>query len=212
MNTIMNMKKFQFPNIRLRFAALTSVLLCGAVSACVTSGPPAFSYQSQAKGNAMCSDLFGADRLGVLAPRMPVLPGEIPTRAMLMINEAPSEEEAQAIAGLESAIRNCKRLRAASGYPTSASEDILEARISRLRYDLYNGAIPYAVYNYGLVQALKKHTAFMSQGEQAYAQGKEAGDMKTLSMALNNAVAAHMAASAQTWVCVPDSLGGMSCY
>jgi len=93
-----------------------------------------------------------------------ILPGTLPSRDMLANARARSKAVVQAIGALEGAIRNCNALRAANGMQTSASEDILQARISRLRYGLYAGEIPYAVYNYGLAQALRKHTAFMVRG------------------------------------------------
>ena len=153
---------------------------------CIAIGPPAFSYESQNQGNAMCAGLFEARTLQALNLKMPIRPGAMPTRDMLMIGKAPDAGEALAIGALETAIRNCKDLRQAAGYPTSASEDILEARVSKLRYGLYKGEIPFAVYNYGLAQVLKKHTQFMVQGEQAHSAGRAAGDAAALNMAIGN--------------------------
>lgn len=191
-----------------RIMALSTLNL--ALSACIAVGPPAFSYDAQAQGNKICAKLFAATSLQPLKTYMPLLPGEMPSRAMLLINEAPSENQSQAIRALETAVRNCKSMRAAAGQPTSASEDILESRISKLRYGLYNGDIPYGVYNYGLVQALKKHTEFMVQGEQAYTQGKAAGDASLINMGMSRAL--QKVGTHKTWSCSSDSLGNTMCY
>lgn len=177
------------------------------LAGCIAVGPPAFSYETQERGNRMCADLYTARAIQNLHLKMPILPGEKPTRDMLMIREAPSPAETQAIGALETAIRNCKSLRAASGFPTTASEDILEARVSRLRFALYKGDIPFAVYNYGVAQALKKHTAFMVQGERAYSQGKAAGTAKMADMGLGQISQAYQRYTSQSprtgpgWVC-----------
>ena len=174
---------------------------------CSAMGPPAFSYASQERGNKVCAGLFGISEIKLLSTKMPIVPGQLPSRDMLMINQAPSVVETQAIGTLESAIRNCALLRTAAGMPTSASEDILQARISRLRHDLYSGHIPYAVYNYGLAQALKKHTEFMVQGEQAYTQGKAAGENQLFGLTLQNLVGVPNAGPLQGsgWSCSSPS-------
>jgi len=193
--------------------ALAGTALAVLVGGCSAMGPPAFSYTSQEQGNKICAALFNVSQIELLSTKMPVLPGQLPSRAMLMINEAPSKPESQGIGMLESAIRNCTVLRAAAGVPTSASEDILQARISRLRYSLYKGDIPYAVYNYGLAQALKKHTEFMVQGEQAYTNGKTAGDTQLFGFALQGLISTPAINSG--WACASTSAASnpsVSCY
>ena len=187
---------------------------------CASMGPPAFSYDSQQRGNKMCAPLFDVPQIQVLKSKMPILPGSLPTREMLANSKAPSRADVRAIGALEGAIRNCNTLRASGGVPTSASEDILQARISRLRYGLYAGEIPYAVYNYGLAQALRKHTEFMVQGEKAYTEGKAAGEKQLLGLALQNLTSTSRAASSAAgagggWVCsTPSGASGttVTCY
>jgi len=193
------------------------VTLAALTSGCEAMGPPAFSYTSQERGNKVCASLFDAPAILGLKSKMPVLPGQLPSREMLQVNQAPSKAEIQAIGALESAIRNCKALRAANGMPTSASEDILQARTSRLRYGLYAGEIPFAVYNYGLAQALRKHTEFMVQGEKAYTQGKAAGETQMMGLALQNLATPARAAPTTPpgggWICAPNpGKASMSCY
>jgi len=106
------------------------------------------------------------------------MPGDVPTRSMMSMATTPSTKEVTAIQALEMATRNCQKLRAAAGVPTSATEDILTARISKLRYGLYKGKIPYAVYNYGLAQAMRKSNAFMMAGQKAAQKGKQIGDQR----------------------------------
>jgi len=184
---------------------------------CSSMGPPAFSYDSQDRGNNMCAALFEVPQIQSLKSKMPILPGQLPSRAMLKVNQAASTAEVRAIGALESAIRNCATLRASGGIPTSASEDILQARISRLRYGLYAGEIPFAVYNYGLAQALRKHTEFMVQGEKAYTQGKAAGEMQMLGLALQN-LATSAGPTTSTggagggWICSTNAGASLSCY
>jgi len=165
----------------------------------------------------MCAPLFDVPHIQALKSKMPILPGQLPTRDMLSVDQAPSKAEVQAIGALESAIRNCKALRATGGIPTSASEDILQARISRLRYGLYSGEIPFAVYNYGLAQALRKHTEFMVQGEKAYTQGKASGEMQVLGLALQNLTTTARTSTSTVgtgggWVCSANTGSSLSCY
>ena len=134
-----------------------------------------FSSAAQAEGNAQCSELYSNAQFQHLKGKMPVRPGTIPTRAMLSIATVPSDNEVRAIQALEAAVRNCQKLRAVAGSPTSATEDIQAARVSRLRYGLYKGEIPYAVYNHGLVQVLRQSQDFMLAGETAGQRGKEIG-------------------------------------
>ena len=164
----------------------------------------------------MCAPLFDVPLIQALKSKIPILPGQLPTRDMLSVNQAPSKAEVQAIGALESAIRNCKALRATGGIPTSASEDILQARISRLRYGLYSGEIPFAVYNYGLAQALRKHTEYMVQGEKAYTQGKAAGEMQMLGLALQNLTTTATTSTSAVgagggWVCATAANSAVSC-
>lgn len=139
---------------------VTLQVLCGMLAGCIGGGAPAFSYLSQDQNNTVCAGLFATQNIQSLNGKMPILPGQMPDRDMLMINDVPSEQEKRGITGLQNAIHNCKILRIAAGQASSASEDILEARLSKLRNGLFNGEIPYAVYNYGLVQALKKTNPF----------------------------------------------------
>ncbi|MBL4692433.1 MAG: hypothetical protein JKY92_03795 [Magnetovibrio sp.] len=137
-----------------------------------------FSQETQAKGNALCAGLFGNAKFNHLKGKIPIKPGDIPTRDMLHISVIASETEVAAIQLLESSARNCTQLREAAGVPTSATEDILAARISKLRYGLYKGLIPYAVYNYGIVQAMRKNNDFIMNSEQSVQKGKAIGDEK----------------------------------
>lgn len=179
--------------------AFSSVLFSGCV------GDPAYFYQRQNTGNASCAALFELPQIQNLSTKMPILPGQLPTRDMITATDAPTESDSLAIGMLESAIRNCKAQREAAGIPTTATEDILEARISGLRYALYQGEIPFAVYNYGLAQALKQHTAFISQSEQAYAQGNTISDQK-MAQTFNQYMHARAAAN-RTWTCTSDMNG-----
>jgi|GEM_PF-1662739 len=147
-----------------------------------------FSQETQNTGNALCSGLYGNTQFNRLKGKMPVMPGRIPTRAMLNINAVPNEMEVAAIQRLEGAIRNCGKLRAAAGVPTSATEDILSARISKLRYGLYKGQIPYAVYNYGVAQAMRTSNNFMMSGEKAAQEGKQFGQQRQAQMETMNAM------------------------
>jgi len=137
-----------------------------------------FSQETQAKGNAHCTTLYSNAQFRHLKGKMPVMPGEIPTREMLSVATVPNNDEVKAIQNLESAVRNCRKLRAAAGVPTSATEDILAARLSKLRYGLYKGEIPYAVYNYGVAQAMRKNNTFMMAGEKAAQHGKVVGQQR----------------------------------
>jgi len=137
-----------------------------------------FSTVTQAKGNAQCTNLFGNAQFNHLKGKMPIMPGEIPTRAMLSVATVPTDREISAIQSLESAVRKCQKLRAAAGMPTSATEDILAARVSKLRYGLYKGEIPYAVYNYGIAQAMRQGNTFMMAGEKAAQEGAVVGGQR----------------------------------
>lgn len=200
-----------------------SLWLCFAVllSACSAIDPmpyiydrSPFSLATQNKGNAHCASLYGDGQLRRLEGKMPLHLNELPTRAMLGINTVPSVSEISAIRVMESLARTCREMRKAAGEPTSATEDILQARISKLRFALYRGDIPYAVYNYGLAQALKSYTAFLHAGEAAAQKGREAGQRTQLtamameqSMMLNARLNHYNSIQSQrTWVCGPSVL------
>lgn len=151
-------------SIKLRHFFVVAVCT-GMLGGCVSGGSQTFSYVHQNSPNTVCADQFGIADIQVLRAKMPILPGQMPTRAMLDINETPTAQETRAITLLDTAIHNCQTLRATAGHATSASEDILEVRVGKLRRALSNGEIPYAVYNYGLAKILKRHAAFMAQGE-----------------------------------------------
>ncbi|PHS75181.1 MAG: hypothetical protein COB59_11720 [Rhodospirillaceae bacterium] len=152
-----------------------------SLSGCVVDVTPLiynsspFSVTAQEEGNAQCNELYNNAKFTHLKGKMPVRPAEIPTRAMLSVATVPADNEVRAIQALEAAVRNCRQLRAAAGMPTSATEDIQAARVSRLRYGLYKGEIPYAVYNHGLVQVMRQSQDFMLAGETAGQRGKEIG-------------------------------------
>ncbi|MFC1673298.1 hypothetical protein ACFL12_04000 [Pseudomonadota bacterium] len=134
-----------------------------------------FARTTQAEGNAHCAGLFATNNYAPLAGQMPIAPGELPTAQMMEITLAPNAGQVTAIQTLENAARECRARREAAGIPTSATEDILAHRTSQLRYGLYKGEIPFAVYNYGLAKALRQHNAFLIEGERAAQQGREAG-------------------------------------
>ncbi|MEG3619410.1 hypothetical protein V5T82_13160 [Magnetovibrio sp. PR-2] len=142
----------------------------------------AFSKVSQQKGNAHCADLFNAPEFAVLKGKMPILPGELPTREMILSNAPISEEEGHAVKALEGAIRACHALRNTADMPTSATEEIVEQRLSNLRYGLFKGEIPFAVYNYGLAKALREQAKFRNSGVVAAEQGRKIGEQKTAQM------------------------------
>lgn len=178
-----------------------------------------FSYASQTKGNSHCATLYANSSFNLLKGKMPVLPGELPTRAMLQVGTAPITDEISAIKSLESAVRTCRKLRAAAGVPTSATEDILASRLSKLRYGLFKGDIPYAVYNYGAVQAMRQHNAFVLSGEQAAQKGREIGKNKSRQItaaqinALSMSLARYQAQpQTQTWSCTAMGGAEMVCY
>lgn len=180
-----------------------------------------FSHAAQVEGNAHCAPLFGNGQFARLSGKMPVLSRDVPTRAMLTLNTAPDTEDISAIQALEGVARTCRQMREAAGVPTSATEDILAARISKLRFGLYRGDLPYAVYNYGVAQALKSHNNFLLEGEKAASQGRKVGRDKELTglmlgqfMALNSRLSAYERATARTsWTCLPSGVGtDLDCY
>lgn len=180
-----------------------------------------FSHAAQVEGNAYCAPLFDAGQFSRLADKIPTRSGQVPTRAMLNLNAAPDDQDIAAIKALESAERTCRQMRAAAGAPTSATEDILAARISRLRYGLYQGDIPYAVYNYGMAQALKSHNRFLLEGEKSAAEGSAVGEGKaTRALMLGQFMVLGAAldhyektqARAPSWTCTRSTFAGGNAY
>jgi len=175
------------------------------------------------EGNAECAALYGNGQFNRLSDKMPVSPGALPSAAMLALNVVPDPQDVQAIQALEGAVRTCQRLREAAGVPTSASEDILNERISRLRLGLYRGDLPYAVYNYGVAQAMKSHNRFLVEGEQSAARGHTVGDeranatMAGQMMALSGLLSAYDRARAQAqrppnWTCTTSTYSSGNTY
>ncbi len=150
-----------------------SVLL---VTGCI--GPLATVNVGKVRMDDDCLPLYRAASFTSLRGKIPVQPAEVPTRAMLLAAGAPTAEEIQAIKKLEEADRQCREIRSNNKNPVSATEEILNQRISKLRYGLFNGDIPYAVYNYGVAKAIKEQNAFHVQGQEAFAKGREIGGQK----------------------------------
>lgn len=183
-----------------------------------------FSQNSQAKGNAICAPLFIDGAFSRLEGKMPLQPNDIPSAEMLSLNLAPDAQDIAAIQALEGAARTCLKMREAASLPTSASEDILQARISKLRFALYRGDLPYAVYNYGVAQALKNHNDFILEGERATVQGRLTGQDNAMSAMmlsqfamLGAKLSAYDQASAQTarplnWTCKTSSYPSGNTY
>ncbi len=132
------------------------------------------------KANGRCETLIQEANLGSLDSKMVYLKGAIPTREMISLNEGPTDDEIKALQRLEGVRQTCRSLRNQAGYTTTAGEDIMEARLSKLRYGLYKGEIPYAVYNYGVAQAMREEMQYQAMSDQAYAQGKEIGRQRAL--------------------------------
>lgn len=207
------------------------LLLAVALSGCMSLDPTPwmydqspFSHSTQAQGNATCAPLFANGQFSRLDGKMPIHPGDIPTAAMLTLNVAPDPQDIVAIQALEGAARTCLSMREAAGVPTSASEDILQSRISKLRLALYRGDLPFAVYNYGVAQALKSHNRFLLEGEQAAAMGRRVGqDRESASlllgsfMALSSALTAYDKSTAQAakpphWTCTTSAYPSGNTY
>lgn len=127
-----------------------------------------------------CGDLFADSTLDTLKGKMVFVPGSVPTQEMLLVDNQPGEEALSAIKLVEEKVRACKQLRADAGHETSAMEDIAEARISKLRYGLYKGDIPYGVYNYGVAQVRRESQQFAFEKTKAYAEGKVIGNRAAL--------------------------------
>lgn len=168
-------KRYFITKIKKYAGAFFLFVLTPSLAGCVTATSGSFVMSNQEKGNEVCSALFSASQMDSIRTKMVITPGDIPLRTMMSNNDTPTKGEAQSIKYLEATIRQCNTLREAAGNPTSASEDILETRISKVRYALYNREIPYAVYNYGVAKALRSHTEFISEAETAYSKGKEIG-------------------------------------
>jgi len=168
--------------MRLCLAGL-ALALAGCVGADpgpVAYGGASFSPTAPYAGAGDCAQLFAAERFARLAGKMPVFPGQMPDRAMLGLDAAPDARDIADIQSLEGAMRTCRQLRAAAGVTTSATEDILNARISKLRYGLYHGDISYAVYNYGVARALDSYNRFLLEGERAAQRGRKAGEERNV--------------------------------
>ena len=132
------------------------------------------------RAKAACKKRFASGKLAPIRDKMVLDMKTIPTSRMLQMNEAPNDDEIMAIKYLEESSRSCRKSLADAGYPTSAMEDIMEARVSHLRRGLFQGEIPFAVYNYGIVKAMKEQAKFDQVSERAYARGAEIGKQKAL--------------------------------
>lgn len=185
-----------------------------------TSGSP-LSIEEEAALD-QCDAFYNDPAIVSVSSKMVTRQGQIPTKAMMAINEVPSDEEALAIGKLEGAIRQCKEIRAQAGNPTSAMEDIFEARISKLRYGLYKSQIPYAVYNYGVAKAMREQAQFNAEGAQAYSKGKEIGRERAMQMMQHMDTQLQMQLNGfnsygfgGTWNCTSHVIGSLvstSCY
>lgn len=144
-----------------------------------TTGLTGFTGADQserlASANKKCWALFNDADLSLLKGKMVLTLDQTPTRAMIALNEGPTGDEMKALQRLEGVRRTCDKLKTDAGHRTTAGEDIMRARLSKLRFGLYKGEIPYAVYNYGFAQAMKEQAQFQFMADQAYAQGQEIG-------------------------------------
>ena len=165
--------------------------------------------------NEDCLTLFSNTKLAPLKGKAVYLPDDIPTPAMLKLNDSPDNESAEAVKLLEEINQTCDGLRKDAGFPPSASERIKALRLSKLRYGLYNGDIPYAVYNYGVAQVIREDLEFRGRGRKAFAQGREIGEKaaaQDLQASMNsfNSLYAN-----KTWHCSGTSFGtsyNFTCY
>ena len=159
-----------------------TILLAG----CVTGGGDAyqttsltnrFSVSSEALAAAQtkCNTLYADGGLEVLKAKMAIRSTDVPTREMIALNEGPTESEITAIKKVEEIRQTCLSMFKEAGYTTTAGQDIMEARMSRLRYGLYKGEIPYAVYNYGFAQALREQVEYDHMSSVAYSEGQALG-------------------------------------
>ena len=111
----------------------------------------------------------------IVARKLMIGPDNMPTRTMITLMDAPSDTEMAAIQRLEGTNRTCKNMRFAADLTTIASEDIYEARVSKLRYGLYKRDIPFGVYNLGVAHAMKEKIRSQNEGAVAYEKGLEIG-------------------------------------
>ncbi|MGB0670837.1 MAG: hypothetical protein ACPGNT_05025 [Rhodospirillales bacterium] len=175
--------------LRFRELPLSAAIVLGlGLTGCQSTGTPSvlgLSDTSEAETSALdqCDSLFANDALAPLRGVIPVGPRDLPTKAMLADNTVPGKEQIAALQILEAAERTCKDVKAEAGIETSAMEDIVGVRLSKLRYGLYQGEIPFAVYNYGVAKALKEKAQFSVEAEEAYARGEEVGAQKAAQFA-----------------------------
>lgn len=169
----------------------------------------------------MCLPLYQNAAMSPLKGKIPIMPSDIPTQEMIMQSAPASQEEIQAIKVLEEADRTCKQMREKKGSQTSATEDIYTMRISKLRYGLFNGEIPYAVYNYGIVKAMQDQMGFAQQGKAAFMKGQEVGARKAAAFNahlsnIQNQYNSYNFNSNRTWNCtaspITDYTARVSCY
>lgn len=184
--------------------------------------PSGLMTAEKSEAETVCGSLFADNRLAPIQGRMAFAPGDIPSRAMLQIADSPNDEAVIAIKLVEELTRTCKQMREDAGKPTSAMEDIAESRISKLRYGLFNGEIPYGVYNYGVAQVLRESMQFASEGAQAYAEGEEIGKQAALAQiqqmnmqmqmnAMQTRVNSYNTMQTKTWHC-SGAGGSYTCY
>lgn len=155
--------------------AVTPLLLGGCVGGYDFSVTSSEGYK---KARSQCAALFNDPIFSSIRTKMAVGPDDLPTRAMVTLMDSPTKGELGAIKRIEEAYRSCKQIRLAANLPTTASEDILENQLSKLRYGLFNGDIPYAVYNYGVAQALRDQARFENEGAVAFQKGREIGKQR----------------------------------
>lgn len=169
-----------------------------------------------------CNALLKADGLNPIRDKIPLSSTAIPTKAMLSLNQGPTDEELDALQLFEETRTTCQSGLREAGHTTTANEDIMSARLSRLRYGLFRGEIPYAVYNYGLASALRETVIYEEEAARAYAQGEEIGrkalaaHMQQLNTqmqmnSLRNQLNSYNTLSTKTWTCTSFGSGTYSC-
>ncbi len=181
----MNTLLFSFrtlPHKAQRFRWALLVFTSMSLGGCLIGGYGLNSASSGelAKVQSQCASLFNDSVFNSIRGKMVIGSDELPTREMVTLMESPTEGELAGIKRLEEADRLCKAMRVSANLPTTASEDIFAARVSKLRYGLYNGDIPYAVYNFGVAKALKEQAQFEFEGAVAFEKGKEIGRQRLL--------------------------------
>lgn len=209
----------------LRVSALIAAIALGAAG-CQTMTlatlPDGLMTGEASDAETVCGPLFADNRLAPIKGRMAFAPGEVPTRAMLEVADSPTEEAITAIKLVEELNRTCSQMRADAGKPTSAMEDIAASRISKLRYGLFKGEIPYGVYNYGVAQVMRESLQFAAEGAQAYATGEEIGKQAALAQmqqmntqmqmnAMQTQVNSYNTMQTRTWHC-SGGAGTYTCY